>query len=52
MKVEFSVGIGRHYEREFIEYEDDTTDEELDVHWQDWIMNYIDGGWDKLEEGL
>ena len=52
MKVEFSVGIGRHYEREVIEFYNDTTDEELQQHWDDWISNHIDGSIDKLEGGL
>lgn len=50
MKVEFSVGIGRHYEREVIEFDDDTTDDELQEYWNDWTVNHIDGSIDKVEE--
>lgn len=53
MKVEFriSAGYGRT-DTEITEYDDDTTDEELNEEWNTWSMNYIDGGWYKLEEGL
>lgn len=51
MKVTFTLGIGfvgaRH--EEVIEFDDDTTDEELDEFWTDWSHNYIDGGWSKDE---
>lgn len=50
MKVEFSVGIGRHYEREVIEFDEDTTDDELQKYWNDWTVNHIDGSIDKAEE--
>lgn len=50
MKVEFSVGIGRHYEREVVEYDDDMSEEELQQAWGEWPMNYIDGSWEVLED--
>lgn len=50
MKVEFSVGIGRHYEREVIEFDADTTDEELQEYYNDWTVNHIDGHYHKVED--
>lgn len=53
MKVEFriSAGIGLT-DSQILEFDDGITDEELNDEWNSWSMNYIDGGWDKLEEGL
>lgn len=51
MKVTFTLGIGfvgaRH--NETFEFDDDTTDEELEEYWLDWTQNYIDGGWQRHE---
>lgn len=49
MLVEFSIGIGRHYEREVIEFDDNTTDEELQQHFDDWTMNHLDGNISKID---
>lgn len=49
MLVEFSIGIGRHYEREVIEFGDNTTDEELQQHFDDWTMNHLDGSICKID---
>jgi hypothetical protein len=54
IKVTFNLSIGflnaeRTGDFEF-EVEDNATDEEinntLEEYWQDWIWNYIDGGWE------
>ena len=59
IKVKFTLGIGfagaRHEEKVTIEFEDDTTKEEIEniieEEWKEWTYNYIDGGWDIIEEG-
>jgi hypothetical protein len=45
MKVKFtlSIGLGGKQE-EIIEFDDDTTEDDLDCAWKDWAWNYIDGG--------
>lgn len=51
MKVEFRINAGMEItDTEIIEYDDDMTDEELNSEWNTWSMNYIDGGWKKLED--
>lgn len=51
MKVEFSVNMGwNNKQTEIVEYDDDITDEELSVEWNTWSMNYIDGGWSRIDE--
>lgn len=51
-KVEFYLGIGyvgADY-KEILEFEDDTTDEEIEECFKDWSDNYIDRGWNVLED--
>lgn len=51
MKVEFSLSIGwNNKQTEIVEYDDKMTDEELDAEWSTWSMNYIDGGWSRIDE--
>ena len=51
MKVEFRINVGMGIvDTEIIEYDDDITDKELSDEWNTWSMNYIDGGWSKLDE--
>ena len=51
MKVEFSISAGLGIrDSEVIEYDDDITDEELSSEWNTWSMNYIEGGWVRLED--
>lgn len=50
MKVEFRINAGMGIvDTEIIEYDDDITDKELSDEWNTWSMNYIDGGWSKLD---
>ena len=50
MKVEFRINAGMGItDTEIIEYDDDITDEELSVEWNTWSMNYIDGGWERID---
>ena len=51
-KVEFYLGIGyvgSDY-KDILEFEDDTTDEEIEECFKDWADNYIDCGWNVLED--
>lgn len=51
MKVEFSLNIGwNNKQTEVVEYEEDMTDEELDVEWSIWSSDYIDGYWKRIDE--
>ena len=51
MKVEFSLNIGwNNKQTEIFEYDGDMTDKELDAEWYTWSMNYIDGGWSRVDE--
>lgn len=51
MKVEFTVSMGAFNKvSEVVEHDDGMTDEELDKEWSTWIMNSIDGYWEKIEE--
>ena len=53
MKAEFRINAGMGItETEIIEYEGDITDEELNSEWYAWSMNYIDGGWSRVDEDL
>ena len=53
MKVEFRINAGMGItDTETIEYKDDITDEELNSEWYTWSMNYIDGGWSRVDEEL
>ena len=53
VKVTYSITIasGAGYEaRETIEFPDDTTDEEIEQDFKEWVWLNIDGGWEKVEE--
>lgn len=51
MKVEFRINAGMGItDAEIIEYDGDMTDKELDAEWSTWSMNYIDGGWSRVDE--
>jgi len=41
------VGTDRE---DFIEFEDNVTEEEVQQAWQDWVWNFIEGGYDVVEE--
>lgn len=46
-RVEFTLSIGfvtgKH--RKVMEFDDDITDEEIEQEYNEWMWNYIDGGW-------
>lgn len=51
MKVEFAVSAGLDFKVvEIFEFDDDTTDDEIRIHYDDWLFSNIDGGWGKLDE--
>ena len=51
MKVEFRINAGMGItDTEIIEYDDDITDEELDIEWSIWSSDYIDGYWKRIDE--
>lgn len=49
-RVRFTLSIGfvnaRHTADE--EFEDDTTEEEIEEAYQLWVQNYLDGGWHEV----
>ena len=51
MKVKFfySGGFAGWKDEEIIEVDDDTTDKELNEMLQDWLGNYIESAWYKIE---
>jgi hypothetical protein len=46
MKVTFYYGIGfaNASHEETFDYEDDVTDQELQQDFDDWVSNFVDGG--------
>jgi len=51
MKVEFAVSAGLDFrEVEVIEFDDNTSDEEIRIHYESWLFSNIDGGWEKVRE--
>ena len=51
MKVKYTLSIGYPPGRaEIVELDDDATDEEIERDYQDWVSNYMDGTWRKVEE--
>lgn len=51
MKVEFAVSAGLNFKViEVLEFDDDATDDEIRIHYDDWLFSQIDGGWNKLDE--
>lgn len=50
MKVTYSIAIngGAGYElRETIEFPDDTTDEDIEQDFQEWVWGQLDASWEK-----
>lgn len=50
-KVKFSVSIGLVGCRreDIFEFDDDTTDEEIQKAYEDWQLEQLDGGWEDLD---
>ncbi len=50
-KIEFTVGMGLQgcKMKEVIEVDEDITEDELEVIWQNWAYERIDGGWEVIE---
>lgn len=46
----FATGYVGTEEEEFIEVDDDTTDDEVHRMWVDWIWNYVDGEYTEVEQ--
>jgi hypothetical protein len=46
-KIRFYLGIGisNAAQEEVVEFEDDTTDDEIEDAFQEWKSNYIDANW-------
>ena len=51
-KVQFYLGIGYPGadHKEIVEFEDNVTDEEIDEYLNEWASNYIDYGWNILDD--
>ena len=52
MKLELYLDIGypTATRREIVEVDDDLTDEDLDQYLSEWMWNYIDCNWRKVNE--
>ena len=58
IKVQFNLNIGysraEHKEIVEFEFEDNTTEEDIEIelgeYWLEWSNNFIDGGWNIVEE--
>lgn len=52
MKIKVSLGIGFHNanQEDVIEVDDDLTDDEIEAEVQAWADNFIDIGWERVEE--
>ena len=49
MRVRFTLSIGYVPGREeIVELDDDWTNDEIEREYQDWVSEYLDGGWDRL----
>lgn len=53
MKVHFtlSIGIANAKQQDTVDIPDDYTDDQINEEYQDWLSNYLDGGWHKVEDG-
>jgi len=53
MRVKFTLSIGYDtaVREEIMEYDEDTSEEEIQIDWENWIANFIDGGFHILKEG-
>lgn len=51
-KIKFTISIGLVGCRreDTFEFDDDTTDEEIQQAYTDWMYEQIDGGWEEVEE--
>ena len=50
-KVEFTVSMSLQgcRRREVVEFPSDTTDEEIQEHYEDWQREQLDGGWEDID---
>jgi hypothetical protein len=51
MKVKFTMSmslVGCERE-EIIEFDDDTTNDDIDFHYEHWVNEQLDGGWEEVE---
>ena len=46
-----SIGFAGAVRREVFEYEDDVTEDDLEVDYIEWRNNYLDGGWHEVKAG-
>jgi len=51
VKMTLSIGYSNAGQEEIVEVDDDSTENDLAEDWQNWINNYIDGGWEIIEKG-
>lgn len=52
MKVRFTLSIGFPGAEieQIVEFEDNLTKEELEIEWQEWAGNYIEGSYMEVEQ--
>lgn len=50
LKYTLSIGFCNAEHKETVELPDDSTDGDIELDYQTWCNNYIDGGWRKIDE--
>lgn len=50
-KIKFTISLGLVgcSREDVIEFEDDTTEEEIQEAYEDWRLEQLDGGWEEIE---
>lgn len=49
-KIKFNLNVGGYEHECIIEYDDDASEEEIETDFRDWQSNYLDSGWEEIEE--
>lgn len=50
VKFTLSIGYPGADHEEIVEFDDDTTDEQIEEAYEDWRNNYLDGSWWEVDE--
>ena len=49
IKFTYNRGIGYQPIEEIVEFENSDRDEYISDHFDEWLWNYIDAGWEEIE---
>lgn len=52
VKVKFTLSIGYNGKHEdIVDVPDDATHEDIQGYYEEWCQNYLNGGWERMEDG-